>query len=104
LPTDGVHGLAEQFLVGDVVPGTGIAASLDDLTSKALNLYFLCDLPVRQAHLDELYAVLRAVKDGELSEDKAITRFERAPRWVWTAIDPESKVCECQHRWPTALW
>jgi IS1 family transposase len=42
--------------------------------------------------LDELYAVLRAVKDGELSEDKASTRLERAPHWVWTAIDPESKV------------
>jgi hypothetical protein len=34
---DGVHDLAEQFLVSDVVAGTGIAASLDDLTSKALN-------------------------------------------------------------------
>jgi hypothetical protein len=54
--------------------------------------YFLYDIHVRQVQLDELYAVLRAVKDGELSEDQALTRLERAPHWVWTAIDPESKV------------
>jgi hypothetical protein len=37
-------------------------------------------------------AVLRAVKNGEFSEDKAIKRFARSPSWVWTAIDPESQL------------
>ena len=37
-----------------------------------------------------MYAVLREVKDGDLSEDEAITRLERSPSWVWTAMDPES--------------
>jgi IS1 family transposase len=59
---------------------------------KAFSRYFLCDIHVRQLQLDELYAVLRAVKNGELSEDEAIKRFERSPYWVWTAMDPESKL------------
>ena len=46
----------------------------------------------RQLQLDELYAVLREVKDGELSEDEALKRLERSPYWVWTAMAPESKL------------
>jgi hypothetical protein len=42
--------------------------------------------------LDALYAVLRAVRDGTVSEDEAIERLSRSPHWVWTAIDPESKL------------
>ena len=42
--------------------------------------------------LDDLYAVLRDVKGGEISEDEAINRLERSPYWVWTAMDPERKV------------
>src|SRR5262245_38663933 len=54
--------------------------------------YFLCDMHVRQLQLDELYAVLRDVKTGALSEDEAIEHLERSPAWVWTAMDPDSKV------------
>jgi transposase-like protein len=36
--------------------------------------------------------VLREVKTGALSEDEAIKRLERSPSWVWTAMDPESKL------------
>jgi hypothetical protein len=35
-----------------------------------------------QRQLDELYAVLRGVKDGEISEDNAIKRLERSRHWV----------------------
>ena len=59
---------------------------------KAFSRYFLCDIHVNQLQLDELYAVLRDVKDGERSEDDAIKRLERSRHWVWTAIDPESKL------------
>ena len=38
------------------------------------------------------YAVLSAVKDGEITEAKAITRLSRSPQWVWVAMDPESKL------------
>jgi len=47
---------------------------------------------VRQLQLDELYAVLREVKSGEISEDEAIKRLERSPYWVWSAMDPESQL------------
>ena len=35
---DSVHDLAEQFLVGDVFAGTGVAGALDDFAAKAFNL------------------------------------------------------------------
>jgi len=47
---------------------------------------------VRQVQLDELFALLSAVKDGAVSEAEAIARLERAPQWVWVAMDPESKL------------
>ncbi len=54
--------------------------------------YFLCHVHVKHLQLDALYAVLSAVKDGELSEAKAIERLSRSPHWVWVAMDPESKL------------
>ena len=59
---------------------------------QAFSAYFLCDVHVRQLQLDELYAVLRSVKEGEISEDNAIKRLERSRHWVWTVLDPESKL------------
>ena len=59
---------------------------------RAFSAYFLCDLHLEQLQLDELYAVLRALKAGEISEDAAIKRLERSPSWVWTVMDPRSKL------------
>ena len=59
---------------------------------KAFSAYFLRELPLKQVQLDELYAVLSAVRDGDMSEAEAIERLSRSPHWVWTAIDPESKL------------
>jgi len=59
---------------------------------RAFSAYFLCDVHVRQLQLDELYAVLRDVKAGALSEDEAIEPLERSPYWVWSAMDPDSKL------------
>ena len=42
--------------------------------------------------LDELFALLSAVQDGEVSAADAIVRLERTPQWVWVAMDPESKL------------
>ena len=58
---------------------------------RAFACSVLCDLHVRQRQLDELYAVLSAVKGGERSEDEAMRRLSRSPQWVWTAMDPETK-------------
>ena len=59
---------------------------------RAFSAYFLCDLHLEQLQLDELYAVLRDLKAGKISDDEAITRLERSPSWVWTAMDPTSKL------------
>jgi hypothetical protein len=47
---------------------------------------------VRQVQLDELFALLSAVKAGEVSQTEALERLERSPQWVWVAMDPESKL------------
>ena len=47
---------------------------------------------VQQVQLDELYAVLSGVKDGQRSAEEAIQRLSRSPQWVWTALDPQSKL------------
>ena len=36
--------------------------------------------------------MLRDLKAGEISDDEAIKRLERSPYWVWTAMDPASKL------------
>lgn len=59
---------------------------------QAFAAYVLCDVHVNQLQLDELYAVLREVKAGGVSEEEAINRLECSPYWVWTAMDPESKL------------
>jgi IS1 family transposase len=59
---------------------------------QAFTSYFLCEVHVQQLQLDELYAGLSAVKDGEMREEEAIQRLSRSPHWVWTAIDPQSKL------------
>src|SRR6266568_3578201 len=59
---------------------------------RAFAAYFLCDVHVEQLQLDELYAVLRDRQAGAISDDEAIRRLERSPYWVWTAMDPRSKL------------
>ena len=59
---------------------------------QAFSRHILHDVRVRQVQLDELFALLSAVKDGEVSGAEAIARLERAPQWVWAAMDPESKL------------
>src|SRR5215468_8717151 len=54
--------------------------------------HVLHDVRVRQVQLDELFALLSAVKTGEVSAAEAIERLERSPQWVWVAMDPESKL------------
>ncbi len=60
--------------------------------AAAFSRYFLYDVRVTQVQLDELFARLRAVTAGEVSDAEAITRLSRSPRWVWAAIDPVTKL------------
>src|SRR6266446_5886732 len=59
---------------------------------RAFSAYFLCALHVEQLQLDELYAVLRDLQAGAISDDEAMERLERSPYWVWTVMDPTSKL------------
>jgi len=59
---------------------------------EAFSHYYLRDLRVEQVQMDELFAWLRAVKDGEVTEAQAIKRLSRSPHWVWVAMDPVCKL------------
>ncbi len=59
---------------------------------RAFSRHVLHDVRVRQVQRDEVFALLRAVQDGEVSAAEAIARLERTPQWVWGAMAPESKV------------
>jgi transposase-like protein/IS1 family transposase len=59
---------------------------------EAFSRYFLRDVDVEQVQMDELFAVLSAVKDGEVTEAEAIERLSRSPHWVWVAMDPICKL------------
>jgi IS1 family transposase len=86
----GIRGTARVFEVdANTVLGWLVEAA-EQL--RAFSQHFLHDVQVRQVQLDELFALLSAVKNGAVSEAEAIERLERAPQWVWVAMDPESKV------------
>jgi hypothetical protein len=54
--------------------------------------YCLRDVHVTQVQWDALFALLSAVKAGEVSDAEAIQRWSRSPHWVWGAIDPVTKL------------
>lgn len=59
---------------------------------EAFSRYHLRDIYAEHIQMDELFALLSAVKEGEISEAKAIKRLSRSRHWVWTAMDPVSKL------------
>jgi IS1 family transposase len=59
---------------------------------RAFPRYFLHDVHVSQVQLDELFALLSAIKAGEVSDAEAIQRLSRSPHWLWVALDPVTKL------------
>jgi IS1 family transposase len=86
----GIRGTARVFEVDPNTVLGWLVEATDQL--QAFSCYFLHDLHLTQVQLDELYAVLSALKDGKVSEGEAIARLSRSPQWVWTAMDPQSKL------------
>jgi len=83
----GIRAVARVF---EVAPNTVLQWLVEAAEQlQAFSQYFLHDVRVTQVQLDELYALLSAVKDGEVSEAEALAR---SPHWVWTAIDPVTKL------------
>src|SRR5215510_5679594 len=86
----GIRAVARVF---EVDPNTVLAwlvEAADHL--QAFSQYVLHDVRVTQVQLDELYALLSAVKEGDVSEAEALKRLSRSPHWVWAAIDPVTKL------------
>ena len=86
----GIRGTARVFEVdpkhGAAVAGGGGRAAAG-LRAASCTIY-----ASTRRNSDELFALLSAVKNGEVNEAEAITRLERSPQWVWVALDPESKL------------
>ncbi len=86
----GIRGTARVFEVDPNTVLQWLVEAAEQL--QAFSRHVLHDVRARQVQLDELFALLSAVKDGEVSEAEAIERLERSPQWVWVAMDPESKL------------
>src|SRR5215467_3955644 len=86
----GIRATARVF---EVAPNTVLQWLVEAAEQlRAFSASFLCDLHLEQLQLDELYAVLRDLKGGVINDGEAIKRLERSPCWVWTAMDPRSKL------------
>src|SRR5262244_2749370 len=86
----GIRGPARVFEVDPNTVLQWLVEATDQL--RAFSRSFLHDLHLRQVQLDELYAVLSALKDGKVNEAEAIECLSRSPQWVGVAMDPESKL------------
>jgi hypothetical protein len=86
----GIRATARVFEVAPTTVLQWLVEAAEQL--RAFSAYFLCHLHLEQLQLDELYAVLRDFKAGAISDEEAIKRLERTPAWVWTAMDPKSKL------------
>ena len=86
----GIRAVARVFEVDPNTVLQWLVEAADHL--KAFSEYFLHDVHVTQVQLDELYALLSAVKDGEVREAEALKRLSRSSHWVWVALDPVSKL------------
>ena len=86
----GIRAVARVF---EVDPNTVLAWLIEVADhATAFSRYFLHDVRVTQVQLDELFALLSAVKMGEVSAAEAVERLARSPHWVWAAIDPVTKL------------
>jgi hypothetical protein len=56
---------------------------------QAFSQDFLHEVHVNQVPLDELFTLLSAVTDAEVTEAEALQRLSRSPHGVWVAMDPE---------------
>src|SRR5437867_7689296 len=81
----GIRGTARVFEVEANTVLQWLVEAAEQL--HAFSRHGLHDVRVRQVQLDELFALLSAVKAGEVSAAEAIERLERSPQWVWVAME-----------------
>src|SRR2546426_43242 len=86
----GIRAVARVF---EVDPNTVLVWLVEVADHAAVfSRHFLHDVRVTQVQLDELFALLSAVKAGQVSEAEAIERLSRSPHWIWVAMDPVTKL------------
>src|SRR6266436_6446762 len=86
----GIRAVARVF---EVDPNTVLQWLVEVADHAAVfTQYVLHAVRVTQVQLDELFALLSAVKTGEVSDAEAIQRLSRSPQWVWGALDPVTKL------------
>jgi transposase-like protein len=85
----GIRAVARVFAVDPNTVLQWVVEVADQAT--AFSRHFLHDVQGTQVQLDELFAVLSAVKAGEGSAE-ALPRWSRSPCWVWVALDPVTKL------------
>ena len=86
----GIRAVARVF---EVDPNTILGWLVDAAEHlEAFSRYGLHDVHVEQVQMDELFALLSAVKDGDITEAEAVKRLSRSPHWVWVAMDPVCKL------------
>jgi IS1 family transposase len=86
----GIRAVARVFEVDPNTVLGWLVEAADHL--EAFSRYFLRDVDVEQVQMDELFALLSAVKDGNVTEAEAVERLSRSPHWVWVAMDPVCKL------------
>jgi IS1 family transposase len=86
----GIRAVARVFEVDPNTVLQWLVEAADHL--EAFSQYLLHDVHVSQVQLDELFALVSAVKAGEVSDAEALKRLSRSPRWVWVAIDPVTEL------------
>jgi hypothetical protein len=86
----GIRGTARVFEVDPNTVLQWLVEAAEQL--RTFSYYFLHNLQLCQVQLDELYAVLSALKEGKIGAEEAIERLSRSPHWVWVAMEPESKL------------
>jgi IS1 family transposase/transposase-like protein len=86
----GIRAVARVFAVDPDTVRHWVTEVADQ--AAAFSRSFLHGVQSTQVQLDELFAVLSAVKAGEGSEEEALTRLSRSPCWVWAALDPVTKL------------
>jgi IS1 family transposase len=86
----GIRAVARVFEVDPNTVLGGLVEAAEHL--ETFTRYHLRDLHVEQMQMDELFAWLSAVKEGEVTETEAIKRLSRSPHGVWVAMDPVCKL------------
>jgi hypothetical protein len=82
----GIRAVARVFETDPTTVVCGLVEAAAPL--EAFAHHFVHAVDGEQGQRDELCALLSAVKDGEVSERRAITRLSRSPHGLWVAMDP----------------